>query len=205
MNTLDYIVKKYNVDLNKPSPISISCNRYTELPQLFKELSFQYGAEIGVLEGKYSAILCRSNPKLRIYSVDAWLFYPTYKNFRKQKDYDRAFLEAKKRLSRYRNNRIIRKWSVDAAKDFSDGSLDFVYIDADHSFRAVTDDIAVWSKKVKKGGIIAGHDFSTSKNRLFGHVKDVVCAWTTAYGIHPLFELQCPPNFIENSWMWVNL
>ena len=203
MNTLDYIVKKYNVDLNQPSPINIFCNRYTDLPQLFKELGFRFGVEIGVLKGEYSEVLCQSNPKLKLYSVDAWLFYPTYKNFRKQKDYDRAYKVAKKRLSIYPNNRIIKKWSVDAAKDFDDESLDFVYIDGDHSFRAVTNDIAEWSKKVRKGGIISGHDFSTSKNRQFGHVKNVVCAWTTAYGIHPLFALDCPPRFRENSWMWV--
>lgn len=203
MNTLNYIVKKYHVDLSLPSPITISCNRYTDLPQLFKELGFRYGVEVGVLEGAYSEVLCRSNPKIMLWSVDAWSFYPVYKNFRKQKDYDHAYEIARKRLSAYPNNRIIKKWSVDAVKLFADESLDFVYIDADHSFRAVTNDIADWSKKVRKGGIVSGHDFSNSKNKQFGHVRSVVQAWTTAYGIHPLFELACPPKFKENSWMYV--
>ncbi len=203
--TLEYIVKKFNVDLSQPSPIKISCNRYKDLPVLFRELGFKVGVEVGVLEGTYSEVLCQSNPDLKLFSVDPWLFYPVYKNFRKQRDHDRAYEIAKNKLAKYPNNKIIKTWSVEAAKDFADESLDFVYIDADHSFQAVTNDIAVWSKKVRKGGIIAGHDFSTSKNRQFGHVKNVVMAWCEAYAIHPLFELKNPPDYRENSWMYVKI
>lgn len=53
----------------------------------------------------------------------------------------------------------IRKLSVDAAKDFEDGFLDAVYIDGDHRAEAVAEDLAAWIPKVKKGGLIMGHDF----------------------------------------------
>ena len=53
----------------------------------------------------------------------------------------------------------IRLDSVEASKMFNDGSLDFVYIDADHSESAVREDIRAWLPKVKLGGIICGHDF----------------------------------------------
>ena len=49
--------------------------------------------------------------------------------------------------------------SWDAAEKYVDGSLDFVYIDADHHYDAVKRDIAAWLPKVRSGGIIAGHDF----------------------------------------------
>ena len=49
--------------------------------------------------------------------------------------------------------------SVNAASQFNDGALDAVFIDADHSFDAVKADIAAWLPKVKRGGILAGHDF----------------------------------------------
>lgn len=39
-----------------------------------------------------------------------------------------------------------------------DDSLDFVFIDADHSYEAVRKDILTWSKKVREGGMICGHD-----------------------------------------------
>ena len=65
--------------------------------------------------------------------------------------------EARKRLSKYPNSKIIRKKSLEAAEDFDDESLDFVFIDADHRFRQFTDDLDTWTSKVRKGGIICGH------------------------------------------------
>jgi len=50
--------------------------------------------------------------------------------------------------------------SVEAARRYEDESLDFVYIDADHSYNAIKADIAAWLPKVKQGGILGGHDYS---------------------------------------------
>lgn len=52
----------------------------------------------------------------------------------------------------------IKMNSEDAAKMYEDQSIDFVFIDADHSYEAVKKDIMLWWPKVKKGGIISGHD-----------------------------------------------
>jgi hypothetical protein len=54
----------------------------------------------------------------------------------------------------------IRMASVDAAKTYSDESLDVVFIDAGHSYEEVKEDILAWFPKVKRGGYIAGHDYS---------------------------------------------
>ena len=51
------------------------------------------------------------------------------------------------------------KDSVEAAKDFEDKSLDFVYIDAAHDYESVKVDIRAWFPKIKIGGTIGGHDF----------------------------------------------
>ncbi len=206
METLKYICDKYKIDLNQQSPFTINCDRIKDLPILFKELGFKKGAEIGVLKGVYSEQLCKSNPELKLYSVDAWEFYPLKNNFRRPWMYPPIYEEAKKMLSAYKNNEIIRKWSQDAVKDFADESLDFVFIDADHEFQHFTNDLAEWGKKVRKGGIISGHDFGPSpkdKKETFCHVKEVVYAWTASHGIHPWFILESPTNERENSWMWV--
>ena len=53
----------------------------------------------------------------------------------------------------------IRLPSTEASNLYADNSLDFVFIDANHSYEFVKDDIKHWYPKVKKGGILAGHDY----------------------------------------------
>ncbi len=53
----------------------------------------------------------------------------------------------------------IIKSSILASEDFADDSLDIVFLDAGHSLEDVTADINAWKPKIKKGGIIAGHDY----------------------------------------------
>ena len=55
--------------------------------------------------------------------------------------------------------RIVREFSVKAAKFFPDETFHFVYIDADHTYEAVTEDLNAWFPKVKVGGVIGGHDY----------------------------------------------
>ena len=53
----------------------------------------------------------------------------------------------------------IKDNSVNAALQYQDSTLDFVFIDANHVYEAVRDDLHAWFPKVKKTGIIAGHDY----------------------------------------------
>ena len=48
--------------------------------------------------------------------------------------------------------------------------MDFVFIDAGHSFDDAARDIIEWAKKVRKGGIVSGHDYTHVR----GGVKDAV-------------------------------
>ena len=70
---------------------------------------------------------------------------------------------------------------MDAVKDFKDESLDFVYIDANHGYESTKEDIREWSKKVKKGGIVSGHDY-VKKNgygviEAVGELNEDVTIW----------------------------
>ena len=56
--------------------------------------------------------------------------------------------------------KTMRLTSLEAAKLFPDGSLCCVYIDADHTFDSVTEDIKAWLPKVRSGGVLCGHDYS---------------------------------------------
>lgn len=55
---------------------------------------------------------------------------------------------------------VIKNKSLDAARNYEDQSLDFVFIDGNHAYEEFKADIIAWFPKVKVGGIIAGHDFN---------------------------------------------
>lgn len=102
---------------------------------------------------------------------------------------------------------------MEAAQDFADRSLDFVYIDGNHQFQYVAWDIAEWSKKVKVGGIISGHDYIYTNPRTKAgicHVIYVVNAYTQAYKIDNWYLLgrykvqKGEKRDRFRSWMWVN-
>lgn len=55
--------------------------------------------------------------------------------------------------------RWIKQDSAESASLFVDGSVDFVYVDASHTFEAVAKDLDAWWPKLKPGGVIAGDDW----------------------------------------------
>jgi predicted O-methyltransferase YrrM len=116
-------------------------------------------AEIGVAHGKYSEILMDANPDLKLYGVDPYTVYDGYKDYALKRTMAALRADAHTRLDRFPNYEFVEKFSVDAAKDFEDGSLDAVYIDANHADPYVTQDIEAWAPKVRKGGIVSGHDY----------------------------------------------
>ena len=98
---------------------------------------------------------------------------------------------------------------MDALADFEDESLDFVYIDGDHNFRFIAEDIYEWPKKVKKGGVIAGHDYTTLDGPgLYAAdcyaVKCIVDAYTRCFQI-PKWYLLGKEREVDKyrSWFWI--
>lgn len=78
---------------------------------------------------------------------------------------------------------LMEKSSLEACKEFGDESVDLVFIDADHRYSAVKEDIKCWYKKLKPGGVLCGHDYDgdqfddayleidSHKNRHHGVIK----------------------------------
>ena len=91
---------------------------------------------------------------------------------------------------------------MDAVKLIADEMLDFVYIDGNHEFTSEANDIHEWGKKVKVGGIIAGHDYRLYKQRSYSHSYEVVNAYTAAYRIRPLFIIGKNVDRIR-SWFFI--
>lgn len=200
MNREQYIIDKYKIDTSKKAPYYVKISRWKQLPYLLAEMDIKVGAEIGTEQGAYADCLLTKIPSLKLYCIDCWESYPEYRE-NMQAKIDVYEQKTRNRLAG-KNCEIIKKYSMDAVNDFDDNSLDFVYIDGNHEFQQVTNDIAEWSKKVKVGGIIAGHDFTRGANaRERIDVKDVVQAWTYSKGIKVWFVTDEGDRM--PSWFWI--
>jgi hypothetical protein len=132
------------------------------------------GAEVGVAEGKMSAMLLKTMPGLTLYMVDRWSEYSDEERKRdkyskqpllRQKDWDAKYSKAKSVSAIYNGRgRIVRESSLNAVAQFDDEFFDFVFLDADHSFEGAWADIAAWYPKVKVGGYLCGHDYHNKAN-----------------------------------------
>ncbi len=150
-----------------------------DLVKYFGELEFTKGAEIGVAEGYFSEAMFQAIPNLKLYCIDIWQPYHGNRWSGSTERNNHHFKTASERLSKY-NAHIIREMSMDAVKRFEDGSLDFVYIDANHSFDYVMQDLNEWSKKVRVGGIVSGDDYYDFRK---AGVIEAVDAYTKAHEI----------------------
>jgi predicted O-methyltransferase YrrM len=103
-------------------------------------------AEVGVSSGDHAeAMFYYLKPK-ELHLVDHW-------------NNNDAALEITKKIFEGCDNVLIhREDSIVASKSFPDNYFDLVYIDADHSYEAVKLDLKYWYPKVKKGGMLCGHD-----------------------------------------------
>jgi hypothetical protein len=162
MNTANYILKKYNI---KTDVIEIPNAGRDELAQLLPELDFKIGVEVGVAAGEYSLALMQANPQMTLYGVDPYTPYRGYKDYVRLGTYTSLKEQAHKLLDGFPNYHFIEEFSTEAVLDFEDNSLDFVYLDGNHSYPYIDDDIAAWYPKIRKGGVLAGHDYARIKGK----------------------------------------
>lgn len=209
--TLEYLKTKYRLDYTKLSPIEIVGVGRMDLIRWIRELDFKIGAEIGVDRGNFSKLMLDLNPQLKLYGIDPWLKYDEYREYIDQADLDSVYEQMQARLQNEIKTKDfvpIRKMSMDALEDFKDESLDFVYIDANHEGNYPYEDISGWAKKVRPGGIIAGHDYVRVRVLHFT-IKDALDRYTVEQNIKPWFILgryAHKPKEIRDrtrSWMFV--
>jgi len=145
--------------------------------------------EVGSWKGRSSVFMAveiiNSKKNIKFDCVDIWESsdeYLQYDSIVNNTLYE-EFLENIKPVSNIINP--IKKTSIEASKLYKDNSLDFVFIDACHSYECVKEDIINWYPKVKTGGIIAGHDL---------HVDEIMKAVN-----EELTEVYCVPR--EDIWI----
>lgn len=146
--------------------------RWDVLLKKFNKNEKIVGAEVGVWTGKMSQGLLKNNKNLFLYMIDRWVppgENDSYYNSditakRSKEEFNEAYKETVNKVKQYRGRyKIIKKDSIETSKEFEDESLDFVFIDGDHTYEGVKKDINAWFPKVKKGGYICGHDYKKIK------------------------------------------
>jgi hypothetical protein len=199
MDTVEKILGKYDkLNYSGEMPIQLSIDR-ENFSELFCELNLKIGAEIGVEQGAFSESLCQNNPHVKHFAIDPWKAYHGYRDHVNQEKLNRFFEATKERLLSKYDCIIMREFSLDIVKTFKDESLDYIYIDANHTFQNFTNDLCEWSKKVRVGGIISGHDYHKEGTQVNNHVFQVINAYTDAYFIKPWFVT----SERSKSFFWV--
>ena len=179
------------VDYLQGDKIEIPTVSRVDLPKFLVDQGYKVGAEIGVYKGRFTRLFLEAG--LKMYGVDPYMAYDDYdmpnREFQKRQDY--LAWRVQKELREFPDFTLVRKTSMEAIKDFKRGDLDFVYIDGHHGFKYIAEDLWEWSKIVKDGGIISGHDYNHAnkgaKDPTILHPKFVIDAYTAARKIKPLY------------------
>jgi len=106
------------------------------------------GAEIGVALGDNASEMLKSWDNVKLILCDSYWHSLEWETRTRER-----LVEFNDRITWYIQD------SQEASRAIADNSLDFVYIDGDHSYRNCYMDIHLWWQKVKSGGVLCGHDF----------------------------------------------
>jgi hypothetical protein len=160
--------------------------RWNTLARFVNTNGWTRGAELGIHDGVNYRFLINNCPNLHLIGVDLYEAQPENNGPEKwtpgenghpwkHEDYYQNMLNFS--VQNPDRTMIIKDYTTEAAKMVPDGTLDFVFIDADHGYEGCLRDIKAWDQKVRKGGVVFGHDI---------HFPTVTQAVTEFYG--------------ENSW-----
>ncbi len=206
MTPLEYIQQKYTLKGDSPYVLN-HFGRKSRALDMFKMCDFKIGAEVGTDTGLYAREICEKVPGVILFCVDPWLAYTEADVVKDQDMENELYEKTKKRLDPY-GCAIIRSTSMEAVKVFEDNSLDFVFIDGNHEYSYVLEDIQEWTKKVKFGGVVYGHDYTPSVDKKYG-IMEAVQKYTADNNINPWFILHVPSkndhkrgSFVD-CWMFV--
>lgn len=120
------------------------------------------GVEVGVCNGVTSELYVKEIKNIKkIYAVDSYPSFVDWDGTRVTKErQEETMRRCKERLSKYSNIEFVHKTSLEFGLQLEDDSIDFVFIDGDHSYEATLKDMQTYWPKVKTGGVFSGHDIN---------------------------------------------
>ncbi|MEO0794051.1 MAG: class I SAM-dependent methyltransferase [Verrucomicrobiota bacterium] len=190
--------------MNIPSEINNRLELWVNLLDQYKPRKF---AEVGVWKGEFAETILKECPYIEEYTmIDPWAHLPDWnKPFNKStKDFTSIYEEAMER-TKFASDRVtvLRGRTKDVIHEIKDQSLDFVYIDGDHTLRGIAIDLIQLYPKVKKEGIVAGDDFSISPWQHSGDYEpSLVCPFAVYFAEamqHPITVMPFSQFLIEKK------
>ena len=143
-----------------------AANRLELWTRFAREAEARRVAEIGVYRGRFAARLLADCPAIETYyMVDPWRNLEDWNKPANTSDdaFERIFREAMERTSAHEAKRVVLRGTTTEVIDrVPDSSVDFAYIDGDHTLRGITIDLIRVFPKVRAGGWIGGDDFTPS-------------------------------------------
>ena len=184
--------------------------------ELIKQIGYkcQVGVEVGSFKGEFAKEICKVWDG-NLYMVDVWRgLGDEYMDASNHNIHTDAYAQAMKSIEGYENRAVmIRTDSYTASGIFQDERLDFVYIDANHAYDYVKDDILNWYPKVKKGGYLMGHDYiamdwyndpNFMANGKDKHIYAANGFYFGVFGVNPAVDEFCKEHgytlTITNEW-----
>jgi len=139
-----------------------------EICRLFSKRAV--GAEIGVFCGEFARLLAKAAEPSCLYLIDPWWevqgeVYSNRSDHMKTRDAHQRTLDRMKWWLEKGIARVLVQRSQEALAAMPDESLDWAYLDASHDYAQTREELALLARKVKRSGIIAGHDFNTRRHR----------------------------------------
>ena len=214
MTTLSYIVKKFGP--HKDNPHKLEGFLREDMYRLFRELQFTTGCEIGVEKGKNAQTMFEIIPNHKLFGVEPYKLHPqasfayhaAIRNWNDQYQ-NHCKRQCLKRM-KGRNFELFEGFSEDAVNKVEDNSLDFVYLDGDHSYDFVMQDMIIWGRKIRKGGIISGHDYYYDKSPSARRAKvtQAINDYTRVHNIEFYVTSEIhhdQKGDIYPSWFWVKI
>lgn len=164
---------------------------------LFEALFTEGGriVEVGSQKGVSAKQIVEACSPSLLVLIDPWRFLPgEYERDPANRPTPRReaeMAECRERVGQHPHVAMVRALSHEAAPLFADGSLDAVYLDADHTRAAIAADIGRWWPKVRSGGVLSGHDYTTKLP--WAEVKPVVDGWVKRQGLELLVTAEKEP------------
>lgn len=132
--------------------------------------------EVGSYAGESASLFASYGHIIKIYCIDPWKNHYDDEHDSASWRYPMELVEKSfdERMSVYSPSKYVKMktTSLEACIQFEDKSLDFVYIDGMHTYKAVTEDIACWLPKIKPKECIGGHDYHPSHPEVIRAIND---------------------------------